>query len=444
MSKILLINSVIREFAPPNNVPLGVLYIASVLEQAGHEVDVCDMNALRTIDPNRERWLRAYRRPYDFIGLSGLIVTYQEQRRYLDYIMENYAAFGSPFLISGGGLATSVPGFTFRNMPELHMLALGEGEQTILDVVSDRIDNADTDGLIYRKYGCHISTKPRSLIQDLDTIPFPAWEKVPVEIYLRNPIWGGVVKNSSGIDYKAKRSMNLIVSRGCPYSCNFCYHYVFGKKYRMRSEKNVIEEIRTLKSLYDIDFVGFVDDNTTAIRSWTINFCEELIKADLQIHWGCSARVNQVDPDLLSVMKQAGCEWIGFGVESASPKILEAMNKKTDPETAARAIQMVRNAGIYANATFICGYPGETRDDLRMTAQFMKETNCLNSMFYATPYPGTKLYEDAKPKILAKYKSEDAYIKSLADATDFRVNLSEMSDFELEWCRHQAMKGEQF
>ena len=289
-----------------------------------------------------------------------------------------------------------------------------------------------------------VKSDPRPLISDLDSLPFPAWDKGPVEIYLRNPIWGGAVKNSSGINYKAKKSMNMIVSRGCPYSCNFCYHYVFGKKYRIRSVDNVIEEIRTLKSLYDIDFVGFVDDNTTADPDWVDDFCYAMMVEDMDIKWGCSARVNQVDPEMLYFMKAAGCEWIGFGVESASPKILKAMNKKTDPEMAARAIQMVRDAGIYANATFIAGYPGETRDDLRMTATFMKENNCLNSIFYATPYPGTVLYEQAKDKIILKYKDEDTYIKQLADATDFRVNLSEMADEELKEMRSFAMNGVPF
>lgn len=444
MSKILLINSVVRECAPPNNVPLGPLYLAAVLELAGHEVDVCDMNALRTIDPNRERWLKEFRRPYDFIGLSGLIVTYKEQRRYLDYIMDNYDAFGKPTLISGGGLATSVADFAFRQMPELDVLVLGEGEMTMLDIANGK-SRWFTDGIVFKvnEHG-RMWTEPRGLVSDLDTLPFPAWEKVPVEIYLRNAIWGNKAANSSGIDYVAKCSMNMVVSRGCTHNCHFCASSIMGKKYRMRSVENVIAEIRELKERYDIDFVGFVDDNSTAIKSWTVQFCAELIKADLQVRWGCSARVNQVDPELLELMKEAGCVWIGFGIESGSPEILKRMNKKADPEQAAEAIRQTREAGIFANGTFICGYPNETADDLRMTAAFMRQNNCLNSMFFATPYPGTQLYDEAKPKILEKYGDLDSYISSLGDATDFLVNLSEMPDEELKEMRSFAMKGEPF
>lgn len=444
MAEILLINSIIREFAPPNNPPLGLLYIAAVLEQHGHKCDICDLNALRQINPDREYWLRQYMRPYDYVGLSGLIVTYQEQKSYLEFIAKHRKAFGYPVLISGGGLATSVPDFVFKNMPELSVLVIGEGEETMLDLANG-LPLADIPGTQGRIGTIRFKSKPRELISDLDELPFPAWDKVPVEdVYLGNAVWGGDTGNSSRINYVAKKSMSMIVSRGCPHNCNFCASSVMGKKYRMRSVSNVVSEMKTLKHKYDVDFIGMVDDNTTANRLWTMNFCEALIKEDLGIKWGCSARVDQVDPALLSVMKASGCEFIGFGVESGSPEILKRMNKKADPVTAANAIQMVRDADIFANATFICGYPGETRDTIRMTAKFMKDNDCLGNMFYATAYPGTVLYDESKDKILSKYGTEDAYIKDLCDATDFKVNLSEMSDDELIECRQMAIEGRSF
>jgi anaerobic magnesium-protoporphyrin IX monomethyl ester cyclase len=441
MADVLLINSVIREFAFPNNPPLGVMYLASVLEAKGHNVSICDLNALRVINPDREYWLDMFIRHYDFIGLSGLIVTYAEQRRYLDFILKHYSAFGKPVLISGGGLATSAPEFTFANMPELDILVLGEGEETLLELVDQPKPLWEIAGIAYKDNDAVIKTTPRALISRLDAIPFPAWHKVPMDTYLANPIWGGQAGNSSKINYVAKRSANMIVSRGCPMSCSFCYHYVFGNKYRMRSVPNVIAEIQQLYTKYNIDFVGFVDDNTTANRGWILEFCQALIELGLPIKWGCSARVDQVDPQLLIAMKTAGCEWIGFGIESASPDILTNMNKKATPAMASNAIKMVRDAGIWANATFIAGYIGETKATLKMTADFMKDNDCLNSIFFATPYPGTELYAQALPTIVAKYGSEDRYIKSLADATDFKINLTDMADDELIELRSKAMGG---
>lgn len=445
MSRVLLINSVIREFAPPNNVPLGVLYIAGMLKKYGHTVTICDMNVLRTIDPDREKWLTKYIDEYDIIGLSGLIVTYNEQRRYLDFILKHYAEFGKPMLISGGGLATSAPGFTLRNMPELDAICIGEGEETMAELANEGLSKY-VAGLAYMKDGEVVYTKSRGYIADLDTIPLPYWEALGeyIEIYIKNPIWGARAGNSSNINYIAKRSMNMIVSRGCPYSCGFCYHYIFGRGYRIRSVKNVISEILRLKELYDIDFVGFVDDNTTADRNWILNFADALMELNVDIHWGGSARVNQVDPFMLKKLKASGCEWLGFGIESANEEILRQMNKKITADQASRAIKMVRDAGIYANATFIAGYPGETILSLRDTASFMRRNNCLNSIFFATPYPGTKLYDDSLEKILEVYKDEDSYIKSLGDATEFRVNLSNMTTDELKTYRKYAMEGIEF
>ncbi len=430
---ILLINSVIREFAPPNNIPLGVCYLSSVLKEEGHNVDVCDLNGLRQINPDREFWLKQYMKPYDMIGLSGLVTTYAEQRWYLDFIMAHYEEFGKPILITGGGLASSCPEFVYKHMPELDMIVQGEGDNTI-----SWLANGDTTA-----EEMLIDIPPH--IENLDSIPFPDWDAVPTkEVYLGNPIWGQQAGNSSKITFDAKRSMNMIVSRGCPSSCNFCYKFIFGNQYRLRSVGNVIAEIKELKEWYDVDFIGFVDDNTTANRHWVMDFCYKLVKADLSIHWGCSARVNQVGTEMLRNMKKAGCEWIGFGVESASQKILGNMNKKTNPEMASNAIRMVREAGIWANATFMCGYPGETKETLRETAKFMKDNDCLGSMFFATPYPGTVLYEQGKDKIIAKYGSEDSYIMSLGDATEFRINLSEMEDDELIDYRQMAVDGKEF
>lgn len=452
MAKLLLINSVIREFAPPNNVPLGLCYIASYLEKHGHEVDICDLNGLRGQCGGveyREYWLKEYQKPYDIIGLSGLIVTYQEQRRYLDYILENRQQFGYPRIISGGGMATSAPEFTLRNMPELDVVVIGEGEETALEL-ANRMDEEDafvgTPGTARMGSDGNIQfAPPRELIDDLSKLPFPAWEKVPVEeVYIHKPIWGGEAGNSSQIQYEAKRSMNMIVARGCPFKCRFCFHEVMGKKYRIRPVMDVIIEMMLLQKLYNVDFCGFVDDNTTANRKWVMEFCRLLQALDLGIHWGCHARVDAVEPEMLQEMKKAGCEWIGFGIESGSQRILDRMDKRITPEMAAQAIRWTRKAGMVANTTYIAGYHSETVDDLRMTAKFMRDNKAVNSMFFCQPYPETQLYKDTKHIILDGYRTEDDYIKALGDGTELRVNISDMFLESLLQGREKAMRGEAF
>jgi radical SAM superfamily enzyme YgiQ (UPF0313 family) len=434
MAKLLLINPAIRKAAMPNNAPLGPLYIAAYLEANGHEVDICDLNALRIIGQNREFWLARYKRHYDIIGLSGLITTYQEQRFILDYIVENKTAFGNPMLVSGGGLASSVPGFVLRNMPELDAVVVGEGEVTALDLASGK-PLANIPGVTTKES----AAVPRQLIPRLDDLPFPDYNKIPVGVYLQHPIWGMGALNSSGIFYRARKSLNMIVSRGCDHSCGFCYHDIWGGKYRLRSVENVMAEIRQMKDKHDIDFIGFVDDNTIADRQWTMHFCRALM--DLDVHWGCHARVDQVDSEKLILMRESGCEYIGFGIESGNPRILRRMKKKTDPIQAAEAVRMVRQLGMWANGTFIAGYLGETKESMSDTARFMKDNDMLGNMFFTTAYPGTALYDEVKDLVLKEYVTEDAYIKSLGDATEFRMNLSEMSTDDLYRYRDLAMAG---
>ena len=444
MSKVLLINSPIRLFAPPNNPPLGVMYLAATLRKDGHYVEILDLNACRSMIDDREYWLRKRFGKWDYIGLSGLIVTYAQQRWILDFIMEHYIDFGTPTLMTGGGLASSAPEFVKRKMPELHCIVQGEGERTITEIVNSWKPYWEVKGMSYRGPGGWVDSEPQDLIDDLDSIPFPAWDLVPMEeVYLGNPIWGKGAGNSSQIKYEAKRSVNMVVSRGCPNKCAFCQHYVLGKKYRQRSVDNVIAEIQALRGLYDIDFVGFVDDNTTARKTWTQDLCQALINTGLnkEIKWGCSATIRQLSPDTCSLMAEAGCIWVGFGIESADPRIREAMRKPGTIERAAEAVKEVRDAGMWANTSYVLGYPGETLESVRATRDWMVDNDCLNSVFHATPYPGTELYDIARPLIVQQWGSEEAYIEQLGDATDLVVNMTDVSNDCLKRWRKSMMEG---
>jgi radical SAM superfamily enzyme YgiQ (UPF0313 family) len=154
--------------------------------------------------------------------------------------------------------------------------------------------------------------------------------------------------------------------------------------------------------------------------------------------------VDEISEPLLELMRHADCEWLGFGVESLSPTILRNMrkgNSKQYPEQAERAVRLTREAGIWCNCTFIIGYPGETWESIRETARFMKEHDVLNNMFYATAYPSTKLYSNEYERIIETFGNEDAYIKSLGDATEFRVNFSELTNDQLKYARRCAING---
>ena len=230
--------------------------------------------------------------------------------------------------------------------------------------------------------------------------------------------------------------MNIISSRGCPMSCNYCYHLFGRSSYRFRSVQNVVDEIEILVDRYGVDFIGFVDDNMMASEKRIVEFCDTMEKKKFPITWGCHGRVASAKPAVLDRMAEVGCVWIGYGIESGSQKILDAMNKKAKVEQAKTAIKNTIKAGIYPNTTFIFGFPGETIETIQETVNFKNELEIECGSFFATPYPCTPLYEQIRDRI----KDEEAFISRLGNASEFAINLTDFDDetlFELK----SAMDG---
>ena len=429
---ILLINSPIRLDAQPNCIPYGLATIAGILKSAGYDVEIYDINALR---PGREEIVRVLEgKEWDIAGISGLITTYDFQN-WLAGLLKKLQPHAP--VISGGGLATSISHLLLQN-DSVDICVIGEGERTMLEICSAYEKGSDLgniSGIKCRSNGHILDTKPRENIQNLDSIPLPAWDLLPTEIYLQNPIWGDLAGNSSGFkrDVEVSKSMNIISSRGCPFSCNYCYHLFGRSSYRFRTAQNVIDEIELLVGRYGVDFIGFVDDNMMASEKRLLEFCDLMEMKKFPITWGCHGRVTSAKPEILKCMAEVGCVWIGYGIESGSQKILNAMNKKATVEQAKQAIINTRKAGIYPNTTFLFGYPGENRRSIQETIEFKRELGIECGSFFVTPYPGAPLYEDALDRI----DDEERFIASLGDATEFSINLTGFSDeelFELKRC----------
>ncbi|MBW1860963.1 MAG: B12-binding domain-containing radical SAM protein, partial [Deltaproteobacteria bacterium] len=343
--KVLLINSSIRLDAKPNCIPYGLATIATVLRDAGHEVDICDINALR---PSKDTIIETMKKKgWDLAGISGLITTYKFQK----WLISQLKAINPKVpIISGGGLATSNSDLLFKQT-EVDITVEGEGEQTMLelcDALKAGNDLRRIAGIRFRQNGAVINNADRKNIEDLSAIPFPAWDLLPMEIYLNNPIWGDVASNSSGFrkDVKVTRSMNIISSRGCPFWCNYCYHLFGRSNYRFRSAQNVVDEVEILVDNYGVDFIGFVDDNMMVSEKRLLKFCDLMEKKNFPITWGCHGRVTSGKQEVLQRMAKAGCVWIGYGIESGSQKMLDAMNKKATIQQAKEAIVNTRKADI--------------------------------------------------------------------------------------------------
>jgi len=260
---------------------------------------------------------------------------------------------------------------------------------------------AGIKGLYYWKDGEIVYTGPPELIDDLDSIPFPARHLLDFGPYLVPP---GMIRG-----YAMERVTTLLTSRGCPYPCTYCAsHIVQGKKVRRRTAANVIAELETLVRDYRIRGFYICDDLVTGDREWMMEFSRQLAQKNLGLRWACQSRVDYVDEEMLSVMKQAGCVQIDFGVESGSDKTLKTMKKKATADEARAAFALMHRMKMRACATFILGFPGETEEDMEETYRLAKEINADYTAFYfLTPYPGTPIYNMAvqnawiDPKLVA-------------------------------------------
>lgn len=384
--KVTLVNSQVLD---GNNVvpPLGLMYIASVIEKAGHQVQLYDadpeyhdtiINEIKEFGP-------------DLIGLSFLTVGYQRAFNLLKKLKQELP---DVTYCCGGVHPTVKPQETFVEF-DVDFLVVGEGEETIVEAcekLQKKESLAGIKGVIYREKGKIIDNGRREMIKDLDTIPFPARHLIDMEPYLMPP---GIIRGCAD-----KNQTTVVTSRGCPFKCIYCgSHNIFGRKTRRRSVKNVVDEIEHLRKAYSIKGIYFCDDTFTLSPKWVREFCNEIKHRNLDIKWACQSRVDQTDEGLMRIMKGSGLVQLDFGVESGSEKILKVLGKGGHgdrTEQIKNSFQLCRNLDIRTLATFIIGSPDETRYDIEQSFNLAKEIRADYTAFYfLTPYPGTDIYDMA-------------------------------------------------
>jgi len=406
--KVLLINPPIRVIDEhPANFPTGLAIIAAVIREMGHKVEVIDLNAIRK---SKEEIKELGFEKYDVIGIGSLISTYNYVKGLIKIIKEK-----SPKskVIVGNSLAVLWK-YLLKNGADV--VVHGEGEDAIKEVMNALKSKKPLNkikGISYKGK----RNPPRELIRNLDEIPFPAYDLFPTKEYLKVPI----------DDATANPDINIVVSRGCPYNCNYCYKN-FGRVYRLRSVNNALKEIKFLIEKYGVKAIVFPDDNFGINNEWLLKFCEKLKRFNLE--WGCMTRVDSpiLNKETLKKMKEAGCKSIGFGLESASRKILKNMNKGVTPDQMIKAIKVVRNSGIRGDGSWMYGYPGETPETARETINFCYKYNLPLWWGYTTPYPETALWTWAIENGKIKESEIEEYICKLNDVQDFTINLTDMPD----------------
>ena len=372
---------------------LGLGYIAAVLEKNNYKVDVIDCQ-VQKISPEDFRSEISKRQP-DIVGVTSSTLTYQSGLKLVKIAKEVYP---NCITIAGGSHVTFWDDKALEECPELDIVVRREGENTMLEL-AQRIEAKksydDVLGTTCRKDGKIVRNPDRPYIEDLDSLPFPARHLWPMEKFR-----------------ELEDVLYLTTSRGCVYWCEFCTTVrMHGRKYRMRSTKNVVDELEFLNKTYGVSKFTFCDDAFTVDQPRTEELCRTILDRGLKIQWNCGTRVDMITKELLAKMKEAGCITVWFGVESGTQQVLDAMKKGISPELTIKVLGWVRELGMKPVPNVILGFPGETKKSAWKTIKFVEKIAPDDVGFYnvATPFPGTPMYDMVKEKGWLRVTDFDLY-----------------------------------
>lgn len=384
--------------------PLNLGYLVSYVRKhdEGHDFRILDAEAWRMSFDEIEREIREF--TPDLVGITMATPAYLHTMEIVDRVK----AVGRDIVVCVGGPHPSAHAPEIVSESPVDIAFQGESEESFRILV-DRLARGgsldDVPSIAYRgSDGEVVRTQRGQLIANLDDIPFPARDLLPMHLYhvpATREDGGGTMAN-------------MITSRGCPYDCTYCdSRVIWTRLTRARSPGNVVDEIEECYERYGARTFSFHDDIFPMNRGRTIEICREIRRRNLDITWTCMTRVNFVWPDVMEEMRKAGCGKVIFGLESGSNEILRIIRKKATIEQAREAVAIVKAAGIKASANFMIGNIGETEETVQQTIDFAKSLQIDTAAFFvAVPYPGTELYREAK---------EGGYLRKDLTWEDFAV-----------------------
>jgi len=408
MKKILLVQPNMKVATSGQRIgypPIGIMYLASVLEKKGYEVEILDCQTegldkgAEVIDGYGEGGIpideiagRITASRPDLVGItcnfSVMVLHMDEAAR----LVKNL--FPSVPVVAGGNHPTSLPEEVMGE-GAIDYVIMGEGEISfprLIEAIVEGKGFESVPGLVWRRDGAIIKNKTGALIHDLDSLPYPAWHLFPYEKYSRHykpraVTWG-----------EAQAMPSVLTTRGCAGGCVFCsVHKTMGSKFRARKLDDVFKEIRFLVDTYKIKKLMIIDDNFTHNKNRAKEFCDEFKKQglDIELHFMVLA-LWCMDEELIDKLKSIGCASMGFAIESGVQDILTNVVKK--PLKLVRAMELLkyaRSQGIHLTGTFVIGFPGETKRDIRRSLYMANYSGLFDSreIYIATPLPGSALFE---------------------------------------------------
>ena len=419
-----------NSFAAASVPPIGVAYLGAVLRESDYSVTIID-GIGEAIDqyepiPGRPKGMRqglsdrqiVDRIPVDVdvIGVSiPFSLEWPFQRSLIGKIRKR---FPNVVIIAGGEHVTALPEYTLSDCQAIDYCVLGEGEQILLnlvDVLKKDGDVRKVGGLCMRSGKETIRTTGQKRIRDLDAMPIPAWDLVPIEVYLKSS------NMQLGVDFG--RTIPILASRGCPYRCTFCSNAnMWRPVWLKRSPANVFNEIKDYVHLYHATNFDFFDSTAIVNRDWIIALCKLIIDSRLNITWQLPSgtRSEAIDSEVGQLLHDSGCRYMSYAPESGSIETLKLIKKKISKDRMLKSIRESIRTGLGVKANIVLGFPHEKRSNIKETYSFILKLALAGvhdiSVFAYSPYPGSELFKELLDS--GKIQLNDDYFDSLSGFLD--------------------------
>lgn len=372
--------------------PLSLAYLAASAEQVGHEIKIIDAMILNYSFEDIKKEIKHF--DPDVIGATSWTENIYDVLKIVKIAKENNP---NCMTVLGGPHPTVRAKETLEQSPYVDVIVRGEGEKTFVELLEKKEKLSTVDGISFRSDGMIIKNKDRKLIEDLDSLPLPAYHLLPMKKY--------VVKYKL-FDYErvgdlGDRYCVISTCRGCPYNCIFCAsRALWGRNWRVRSPQNVIEELKILNEKYNVKVIDFMDDTATINKKRILKICELIKKEKIDILWTAgTTRVDLFDKEIAKSFKTAGCKIARLAPESGNQQSLDFLQKGFTIGDIKRAVKTAKEAGLDTDGNYIIGIPGENGRMINQTILFAKKLDLTRTTFsILAPFPGTKIYEISKQK----------------------------------------------
>lgn len=362
--------------------PISLALCAAILGRRGFKVKLSDCIVEKITPTGLAKKIKAFKPDFVVINTSTPSII-------SDLSVSDLAKKINPKIKTAvfGIHVTAMPRQAFQLSPGLDFVVRGEPEETALELaqkIKTRQGFKKVLGITWREGKKIIDNPARPWIKNLDQLPFPAWHLI--------------YKNNYLMPFTNRPFFLVATGRGCPYRCLFCADKTYyGRRLRLRSPKRVVDELEHNQKTYGVSDFLFWAESFTINRRFALSVCNEIISRGLKVRWVCNSRVDNVDLGFLKKFKQAGCQMIGYGIESGNQEILNGVRKGTTLKQAREAVGLAKQAGLEVTGHCILGLPGETRRTIKQTEKFVSNLGLDFVQFYcAVPFPGSDLYALAK------------------------------------------------